>query len=75
MEQAQLKLSQSSMWIGLIEMTFLLPILIYLLCKVCRSKSFKFLVIVITLLILSDLAVMVLSVAFYFEQTDYLDNH
>ena len=39
------------------------------------SKSFKFLVMLISLLIVSDIAVMVLSVAFYYEKTEYLNDH
>ena len=64
------KIDLTAMSVGIFEMSCLLIALFILLYKVCRSVRFKYVVTLICLLIVSDVAVLFLSVALYMEQTD-----
>ena len=62
------------MWISIGEMSLLLIALTITMIKVCRKNRFRFLIILISLLIVADLAVTFLSVGLYYEQTDLHNN-
>ena len=68
-------LDQAAMWTSLGEMSLLLIALTVTMIRVCRKNRFRFLIILISLLIVADIAVAFLSVGLYCEQTDLHNNH
>ena len=68
-------LDLAAMWISIGEMSLLLIALIITMVQVCRKNRFRFLIILISLLIVADIAVAFLSVGLYYEQTNLHDNH
>ena len=65
------KLDFASMIIGLSLMLGLIIALSITLCFVCKRARFKFLITLIALLYISDVAMAFLSVGFYLETSEY----
>ena len=60
-------LDLTAMWIAIILMSILLIALSITMYRVCRQKNFRFLITLISLLIVADIAIVFLSVGLYFE--------
>lgn len=63
------------MWISVGEMSLLLVALVITMIRVCQKSRYQFLITLISLLIVADVAVAFLSVGLYYEQTDLHNNH
>ena len=62
------------MWIIIGEMSLLLIALSITMIRVCRKNRYQFLIVLISLLIVADVASAFLGVGVYYEQTDWLHN-
>lgn len=62
------------MWIIISEMSVLLLALSITMIRVCRKNHYQFLITLICLLIVADVATAFLVVGLYYECTDWLHN-
>ena len=62
------------MWIIICEMSLLLIALSITMIRVCHKNRYQFLITLICLLIVADVAAAFLGVGAYYEQTDWLHN-
>ena len=74
-DDKQLKLDKATMCIGITLMSLLVIALTVAMCRLCKHARFKFLFMLIVLLVISDCAFALLSVCFYFEQTEFHEEH
>jgi len=63
------------MWLSVSEMTIMVIALSITLYYLCRYMRLKFLILLICLLMLADLATIGLSIGLILEETDYLQNN
>jgi len=74
-DQKLKRLDKAGMWVSVCEMSILLIALTITLYHLCRYMRFKFLIILICLLMLSDLATIFLSIGLALEETMYHEDH
>jgi len=63
------------MWLSVSEMTIMVIALSITLYHLCRYMRLKFLILLICLLMLADLATIGLSIGLILKETDYLQNN